>query len=180
MVKAKTLQSKRLILKALSQEHFSVEYVKWMNDPEVFNYLETGGNYTLKELKSYISEIHKKNILFWAIHIKETGKHIGNIKIDPINTRRSTGEYGIMMGDRSEWGKGYAKEASILVINFCFNNLNLRKITLGVISDNEKAVKLYRNLGFEIEGVYKKFGFYCTKYCDCLRMAIFNANYKEL
>jgi RimJ/RimL family protein N-acetyltransferase len=174
MINAITLKSDRLILKAISKEHISNKYVQWMNDSDVTRYLETGGDYTLEKLASFISDVEKKNILFWAIHIVATGNHIGNIKIDPLNIKRLTGEYGIMMGDKSEWGKGYAKEASTLVINYCFNNLNLRKITLGVISENQSAINLYKRLGFEIEGVYKKFGFYNMKYCDCLRMAIFN------
>lgn len=179
MINAIILKSNRLILKPLSKEHVSTKYVKWMNDSEVTRYMETGGNYSIEKLESYISDVQKNNILFWAIHIEATGKHIGNIKIDPFSTKRMTGEYGIMMGDRSEWGKGYAKEASSLVINYCFNILNLRKITLGVISENQSAVNLYKRLGFEIEGVYKKFGFYNMKYCDCLRMAIFNNSFKE-
>ena len=40
-----------------------------------------------------------------GIHLKENCKHIGNIKIDPINKKHGTGEYGIMMGDKDEWGK---------------------------------------------------------------------------
>ena len=67
------------------------------------------------------------SMLFWAIHLKEGGKHIGNIKIDPVNKRHGLGEYGIMIGDSDEWGKGYAKEASELVIHHCFRDLRLRK-----------------------------------------------------
>ena len=53
-------------------------------------------------------------------------------------------------------GKGYAKEASIAVINFCFTKLSLRKINLGVIANNAMALSLYRSLGFIEEGRFKK------------------------
>ena len=78
------------------------------------------------------------------------------------------------MGDKNNWGKGYAKEASRSVISYCFDILNLRKITLGVIKDNVAAVKLYESLGFEVEGVYRMHGKYDEKYCDAIRMALFN------
>ncbi len=84
-----------------------------------------------------------------------------------------------MMGRRSEWGKGYAKEASNKVINFCFQKLHIRKITLGVVADNAAAVALYKKMGFVIEGVYKKHGFYDNKYCDTFRMALFNPLFEE-
>ncbi len=86
-------------------------------------------------------------------------------------------EYGIMMGRKSEWGKGYVTKATDAIIKFCFNPLNIRKLTLGVVSDNISAYKLYQKLGFEVEGIYKKHGKYQGKYCDIIRMALFNPNY---
>ena len=35
-----------------------------------------------------------------------------------------------MIGDRNEWGKGIAKEASERIIDFCFNLLNLKRLNL--------------------------------------------------
>lgn len=173
-MKAKTLETNRLILKPLSLAHCSQDYVGWLNDKEVYLYLETGGDYTRDKLEEYLRDVEKNDILFWGIHIKENDLHIGNIKIDPINKKHGLGEYGIMMGRKTEWGKGYAKEASKKVIDFCFHNLDLRKITLGVVSDNLSAVSLYLKLGFIQEGVLKKHGQYSGKYCDIIRMALFN------
>ena len=178
-MKAPIIYTKRLTLKPLSLEHLSQEYVDWLNDEEVYRYLETGGNYTIEMLKHYLKDVEKKDIYFWAIHLKNNNLHIGNIKIDPVNFKHGLAEYGIMMGRRSEWGKGYAKEASNKVINFCFQKLHIRKITLGVVADNAVAVALYKKMGFVIEGVYKKHGFYDNKYCDTFRMALFNPLFEE-
>lgn len=100
-------------------------------------------------MEDFLKGVEQRSILFWAIRIKESGKHIGNIKIDPINQRNRIGEYGILIGDKSEWGKGYAKETSLSTIDYCFSDsLNLRKITLGVVEDNKPALELYRKIGF--------------------------------
>lgn len=179
MPKAKEFESERLTFKALSLRHCTDEYVNWLNDFDIYKYLETGGNYTKNMLSEYLAEVDKSNIYFWAIHLKDDQKHIGNIKIDPINTRHGIGEYGIMMGDKSEWGKGYAFEASKRVIDFCFHEgLNLRKITLGVVKNNVNALKLYEKIGFEVEGHYLNHVYQNGKYCDVLRMALFNPNYR--
>jgi [ribosomal protein S5]-alanine N-acetyltransferase len=174
MIKATPLETERLLLLPLSRKHATEEYVSWLNDPEVYKYLETGGDYTLEKLNEFLKEVEEKNIYFWGIHLKENLKHIGNIKIDPVNTKNKLGEYGILMGNRSEWKKGYAKEASTSIINFCFDVIGLRKVTLGVMDDNTSAVQLYQNLGFKTEGVYEKHGIYNGKYCNCIRMALFN------
>ena len=174
------LETERLILEPISIKFCTKEYVNWLNDKEVYQYLDTGGNYTLEGLSDYLTKYSKKPVLFWAIIVKETNSHIGNIKIDPINQRNQIGEYGILMGDRNNWGKGYAKEASTSVISYCFDSLNLKKITLGVIKDNVAAVKLYESLGFAVEGIYRMHGKYGGKYCDAIRMALFNMNDQEV
>lgn len=171
---APALEAERLYLKPLSLEHLSEEYVGWMNDPEVNRYLESGGDYTLEKLRDFLQGVESRPILFWAIHLRSNDLHIGNIKIDPLNERHGLGEYGILMGRKSAWGKGYAREASQKVIGFCFEDLGLRKITLSVVKDNIAAVELYKRTGFVTEGVYKHHGRYEGKYCDVLRMALFN------
>ena len=123
------LYSDRLYYKPLSAEHCTITYVNWLNDYEVYKYMETGGGYTIEMLDEFIKEVmSKKELLFWAIHLKNNNKHIGNIKIDPISKRHGFGEYGIMLGDKEEWRKGYAKEASKAIINYCFEEFNLRKL----------------------------------------------------
>lgn len=168
------LETERLFLKPLSREFLSEKYVSWMNDEEVIRYLESGGNYTKAKLEDYLTEVEKHPKYFWAIIIKESGEHVGNIKIDPIHPIHQFGEYGIMIGDRNAWGKGIAREASSLVIDFCFMELNLRKINLGLLATNSAAIKLYEKLGFEQEAYFKAHIDHKGQFVDTLRMAIFN------
>jgi RimJ/RimL family protein N-acetyltransferase len=177
LMKPPELYSERLYYVPLSLNHLSQQYVNWLNDLEVYRYLETGGDYSIEKLEDFLKDIETKDMLFWAVHLKSNNKHIGNIKIDPINERHNIGEYGIMFGDRSEWGKGFATEASKRIIDFCFTEKRLRKITLGVVADNTSAVELYKKLGFIVEGTYRKHAFHDGRYCDVLRMAIFNPGF---
>jgi [ribosomal protein S5]-alanine N-acetyltransferase len=173
-MKARVLESQRLVYRPVSLAHLGEEYVSWLNDPEVIRYMEAGGNQTLEMLEAFLREVEKKDILFWGIHLKSDGKHIGNIKIDPVNEKHGLGEYGIMMGDRKEWSKGYAREATVAIINYCFKEVGLRKITLGVVANNKAAHHLYESIGFIEEGRYKDHVFCEGVLCDVIRMAIFN------
>lgn len=173
------LESERLILRPLSKIHLSNEYVSWLNDYDVNRFLETGGNYTKNKLQSFLQKIESLEILFWAIHLKKDSSHIGNIKIDPIDLKHKYGEYGILIGDKTQWGKGFAKEATLKVIDYCFSKeVDLRKINLGVNSKNVSAINLYQNIGFITEGILKKHIITGYGYDDVIRMAIFNSNYE--
>ena len=176
-MKASIIESQRLILRPLNLSHLSNNYVSWLNDFEVSKYIISAGDYNYKKLEKYLEDIEKKDIYFWAIHLKTNNKHIGNIKIDPINTKHGLGQYGIMLGDKSEWSKGFAKESSLAIIDFCFNELRLRKITLEVIVDNNVAFKLYKKIGFVVEGLRKNQEFHNNTFCDSCIMAIFNPEY---
>ena len=173
-MKAIILESERLILKPLNLSFLSQEYVDWMNDSHVNEFLSSGGDYSLEKLKFFLIEVEQKDILFWAINIKNSSKHIGNIKIDPVEIKHGICEYGIMMGDKNQWGKGFAYEASRLVIDFCFKNLGLRKMNLGVVESNLKAVRLYEKLNFVIEGQLIDQLSVNGEFVNCLRMALFN------
>ncbi len=178
-MKAIKIESKRLCYYPLDTSFASNDYVKWMNDEDVNRYLESGGDYNLQKLKDFLKTVEKRNILFWAIVIKDKNKHIGNIKIDPISERNKTGEYGILIGDKASWSKGYAKEATQTILDYCFSEkVGLRKITLGVVSNNISALNLYRKLGFEQEGLYKQHAYHDGKWCDVVRMAIWNTDLK--
>lgn len=71
-------------------------------------------------------------------------------------------------------GKGHGTEATNLLVNFLFSELNIRKICLGVLDFNHNAISLYKKLGFEIEGVLHKHIYRFSKYHDLILMAKFN------
>lgn len=174
------LESQRLCLCPITEEYCTPEYLSWLHNKEVNRYLETGiFPLTLPDLTAFVKSIDRKNSLFFAIVIKENKKHIGNIKIDQISWIHGRGEYGILIGDTNEWGKGYAKEASQLIIDYCFEKLNLRKVTLGVLAENKEAVDLYKKLNFQQEGYYKEHSFHDGRFMDVIRMAIFKNEKSE-
>ena len=179
-MKAKILETERLILKPLSLEHLTQDYVNWLNDEEVYRYLETGGNYTLEMLEDYLMEVIKKDIYFWGIHIKENDLHIGNIKLDPIDELAKKGELGTLIGNKSYWSKGYGTEAKVRVVKFGFQNLKLIKITSGCYANNLKIRKINKKMGFVEEGVFKmdRYNKHDKKIHDIIRMAIFNPQNK--
>jgi [ribosomal protein S5]-alanine N-acetyltransferase len=168
------LESNRLILSQISEKDISNEYISWLNDKDVNRFLGFNGDYTVNMLENYVENLIVNKTYFWTIKIKDTNKHIGNIKIDPIDFNNGFAELGIIIGAKEVWGKGYAKEAINIVLDYCFNNIKIRKINLGVLSENFAAVKLYLKIGFEIEGTLKYQVKFDNKYIDTIKMAIFN------
>lgn len=175
------LNTARLSLANVELEDCNTTYLAWLNDIETNQFLETCFfENTMPTLEKFVlAQINDPNSLFLTIRLKDTNKHIGNIKIAKIHAYHKTGEYGIMMGDKTEVGKGYAKEASVAIISHAFNELHLQKVNLGVISENKAAIKLYEKLGFKIEGVLRNNYFHIPSglYFDEIRMGLLKAEW---
>ena len=148
------IMGKKIYLRALEEDDLEGGYLKWLNDPEV-NIFMTAGlmPQTKSMLKSFYDAIAAdKNSVYFAIVDRESDRHIGNAKLDKIDWVNRRCEFGILIGDREFWGKGICKEATRLVVEYAFTKLNLRKVCIGVIEENEAAVKCYKSVGFKEEG----------------------------
>ena len=156
----------------LSEKNADEEYCRWLNDPEVNKYLETR-KATIDELKKYIKEKNKsKNCLLLGIFDNKSNKHIGNIKLDPIDFKRGVSTLGILIGDKNYWGRGIGTESTKLLVDYAFNELNLKKIDLGVISKNKAAISIYKNVGFKVKKIQKKKIKHDSKFYDRVVMEI--------
>jgi diamine N-acetyltransferase len=70
-------------------------------------------------------------------------------------------------------GRGYARAATRLGINYAFRVLNLYKLYLLVDVDNARAIRIYDDAGFQREGVLIDEYFSDGRYHDAVRMCLF-------
>jgi RimJ/RimL family protein N-acetyltransferase len=78
---------------------------------------------------------------------------VGQISIYQVDRQNLSAEYGrIMIGDEEARGKGLAKAATNLVLEFAFETLGLQVITLEVRNENEPALAIYNSCGFQVTG----------------------------
>lgn len=78
--------------------------------------------------------------------MKSEKTHIGNIKLEPIIQRKSA-TIGILIGDEDWRGRGVGFEIMSRVLEFCFMDLELEYIDLGMNKKNSRAINLYTRLG---------------------------------
>ena len=145
-------------LKTLRPSDVGERYCGWLNDPEINQYLESRfENWTVTRLKKYVRSINASgDNLFFAITVKSSGEYIGNIKLGQINRYHSSADIGIIIGEKSSWGKGFATEAIRLLKDHAFNVLKIHKLTAGAYAANVGSVKAFQKAGFSIEGVRKE------------------------
>ena len=146
----------RLTLRTLEPSDASLEYAAWLNDPVVNQYLETR-QATIEDLQKYIqAKLESSNTLFFGIFWIENNRHIGNVKLEPIDFDKGVATMGILIGDKEYWGRGVATEVTNLIVDFAFSTLGLAEVNLGVLSENKAAIRVYEKCGFVVDRIDSK------------------------
>jgi len=97
---------------------------------------------------------------------------VGLVEIMNISPVHRSAEIGIRIGDEANRGGGYGKEALGLALDFCRNHLNLNHPQLIVLSNNARAMRAYKAVGFRREGLLRKAVFVDGAWADFIVMAV--------
>jgi RimJ/RimL family protein N-acetyltransferase len=86
----------------------------------------------------------------WAI--EHEGRTVGTTGIRGIDWANQHGETGTLIGDKSLWGRGIARETMRLRADFAFTELPLRKLKSGYLEGNEASRRAQRSAGYREVG----------------------------
>lgn len=145
----------------------------WINDPEVSRSLMPRGPMNLQAEEAFVDHITRSPTdLVLGIMVRESERFIGTLGLMAINTQSRHAGCGLVIGDKGEWGKGYASAAFGLLIRHAFLSMNLNRLWLHVYEFNKAALRVYQKLGFRQEGVLRQHHFGDGRYHDTITMGI--------
>src|SRR3972149_1837329 len=140
---------------------------KWENDRSIWSVSNTVKHFSRQEIKEYISSSRdiyadKQLRLMIVLNLKSPspagegrGEAIGCIDLFDFDADNLKAGVGILIAEPEQRQKGYASEALKLLINYCFNTLNLHQLYCNVPVNNEASIKLFKKHGFQKTGVKK-------------------------
>lgn len=147
------LVTERLRLRTLSDGDVDERYLGWMRDPQVTRYLEARlGDHTLESLAQFVESCNASaDQLLLGICLAD-GRHIGNIKLGPIDPYHRHAAVGLLIGDKDRWGNGYAAEAIAGLTTHAFASLGLEKLYAGAYAANVGSIRAFLKAGWIEEG----------------------------
>ncbi len=153
------LQTERLALRTLDPGALSEQYLTWVNDPELTRFLEIRfRTHSRADLSEFVSTMNQSiDNLLLGLFVKADGRHIGNIKLGPVSAPHERADIGLLIGDRSVWGKGYATEAIRAVTSYGLGALGLHRITAGMYEENVGSYKAFIKAGYSVDGRLKSY-----------------------
>ncbi len=159
-----TIVGERIRLAPMTQEMLA-NYPIWFSDTEVTRYMGITGVPTLKfEQEWFDKTAESKNDILWAILAGD--KHIGSTGIHGIDWRNQRGITGNLIGDKSEWGKGYGSEAVRLRTRYAFLQTTLGKLETQAFMDNLGSRRCLEKSGYRQYGIARRHIFRDGKWHD--------------
>lgn len=144
------LKTERFFLRDLIEADASRTWLSWLNDSVAQQFISASTTPTnLSKLKAYIAaRLNLDSVRFFGIFDSKDGKHIGNIKYEPIDIRNGYAVMGVLIGDSRFRGKGVFPEIYRCSSGYIYNTYQLKSIFLGVDRSNISAIKSYEKVGF--------------------------------
>ena len=137
-------------------ERFDIpKKVEWINNPENNQFLHYDIPICVEKTEKWFDSHQGDESRYDAV-IEVDGVPVGTIGLLSIDRKNSKAEYYIAMGETDYKGKGVAKKASKLILEYGFEKLGLNRIYLFTESGNIAAQRLFERVGFRREGIAKQ------------------------
>ncbi len=170
--------NKNIVVRLLKQSMVSTTYVSWMNDYDVVKFTNQKNlKHTFNSVKFYVKEkLESEDELLLGFF--SNNLHIGNIKIGPINFYNRNTQISYIVGNKNFWGTGIATSVISYIVNYCFESLDLHKVSALTYSNNIASQKVLIKNNFIKEAIIKKQLFFENKFVDMFYFSKFRDDEK--
>jgi RimJ/RimL family protein N-acetyltransferase len=162
------LETSRLTFRYWTETDEALAFGLW-GDPRVIRYIDARGKLSVDEvgdrLAREIASARKYGVQYWPIFMRSSGEHVGCCGLRPYDLSGNIYELGFHI--RSDlWGKGFATEAALRVIEHAFGKLSVNGLFAGHNPNNTVSRHLLQKLGFRYthDEYYAPTGLYHPSY----------------
>lgn len=156
-------KSERLLFKEFQESDFHLFFSVFSNE-QVMKYALLDRFSCEEDILPYFTEVLDNNITVknrkayeFAVFLSSTDTFVGfaDIVIHYQNSIATCGEIGYFLLPPF-WGNGFATEISKTLIEFCFTELKLHKVTARCNANNLRSERVMKKAGMVKEGEFRK------------------------
>ncbi len=142
------LTGDRVFLREMEESDISEDFICWLEDPAVNEFLEVRHNVpNIEKQIEYLNACKVSlNKMYLGIFLQDSTL-IGSATL--TRHKENSIEIGLMIGDKASQGKGIGREVVEIVIRWA-KSANYDEITAGYLNSNVRSANLFDSLGFQI------------------------------
>jgi RimJ/RimL family protein N-acetyltransferase len=168
------IRAKRVYLRPA--ERADVEtFVRWFADADVTRHIRIRAPFSQAAEEKWFDQMVEKqgkSDYHFVICLVEDGRAIGTAGLHELDLENGSAEFGISIGEKAEWNKGYGTESLQAISDFGFGQLRLERIYLEVYAPNKAGQRAYQKAGFVEEGTLRSAHFSDGQHQDALIMSM--------
>jgi RimJ/RimL family protein N-acetyltransferase len=157
-------------------------FVRWLSDARTTGYLAAHSPISLAMEERWFEDLldhHGQDRWFFVICRLEDDRAVGSLDLREIGPTSGGAGLGIVIGDPADTGHGYGTDALEVLLDFGFGELRLERMWLEVFDFNERALHVYRRLGFVHEATFRHAIFHGGRHLDLQRHGILREEWAE-
>ena len=153
------LETERLLLREIKKEDAGDLFAYFSNE-EVMQYYGQEAFTSMEQVEALIghfaNNFENQRGIRWGMQIKGTTRLIGTLGLNNLVLSHKRAEIGYEINP--EYGRsGYTSEAVQKVVSYALEELHLNRVGAMIYLENEASNKLIQKLGFQHEGVLRKY-----------------------
>ncbi|MCC6888160.1 MAG: GNAT family N-acetyltransferase [Hyphomicrobiales bacterium] len=149
------LETPRFVLTSLSRRELAAISLPWTADPAIMEPLELqAGGWSLRRWRKQVVRPNNRDRFAFAIRTRADGGIIG-YETAQIS-RTGVAILGVVIGDKSWWGRGVVVETRVAVLTFLFQTMQCARAWGVVYARNFPSISNYLALGFTHEGTLRQ------------------------
>ena len=169
-----TIRGEQVYLRPAERDDIDL-FVRWFADSEVTRHLAVRAPFSKameeKWFESMVEQQGKRQYHF-VICMLADDRAIGTAGFHHVNQEDGNASFGISIGEKGEWNKGYGTDALFAICDFGFGELRLERVELQVYAPNARARRSYEKAGFVLEGTLRHRHFAQGRHEDVLIMSL--------
>jgi RimJ/RimL family protein N-acetyltransferase len=150
-------------------------FVRWFSDGEMSRNLALRAPFNLAQEEQWFADMVGRQgttDYHFVICRLTDDEPIGTAGLHGLDLVNGVAEFGISIGEKKEWNKGYGTDALRAICDFGFGELRLHRIELQVYAGNARGRRSYEKAGFTIDGTLRERHYAEGRYEDVLVMSL--------
>jgi diamine N-acetyltransferase len=150
-------------------------FVRWFSDADVVHNLDRRTPMSLAGEERWFEGMlatQGTTDHHFVVCLRADDRPIGTVGLHQVDLLNGTAEFGIAIGEKGDWGRGYGTDATRAICEFGFAQLRLERIGLRVYAGNERGRRAYEKAGFVMEGTMRHAHFRDGAHIDVHVMAM--------
>lgn len=168
------LTGSKVRLRPFSAEDIDAAYLGWLNDAETTRWSnQRFARHDRASCAAYLASFTGTANLFLSVRDAGDDRAVGTITAYR-NLNHNSADMGILIGDRSAWGRGYGQDAWNALLEWLLAE-GVRKISCGTLAVNKPMTRIAEQSGMSPDGVRRAQELVDGQAVDILHFARFGA-----